>query len=153
MTYIIALARSPTYPSLARWRSEEQFKARGSRCMIGRASSLTGLVVVLLTVALTPASAETVPAAWDSYFYASPRATARVLDEVQRAVPLEVRSCDEGWCQVGYGGKEGYVREIVVNGPRNNLDRSDTMKNSMCFNFAQPGGNAWQTERVCNTNR
>ncbi|MGH1574783.1 SH3 domain-containing protein [Methylobacterium sp. P31] len=96
-----------------------------------------------------PASAEAVAARWDSYFYAAPRDTARVLDEVQDKARLDVQSCENGWCRVRYGEADGYVREFVVHGPENEVHPEGQPAEAPCFSAAQPGGAAWQSERFC----
>lgn len=97
------------------------------------------------------ARAESVEAGWDAYFYAAPRYSARVLDEVQRRARLDVASCADGWCRVRYGDAEGHVREDVVHGPRDRVERAKVAADPVCFHAAQPGGNAWQDEKFCRT--
>jgi hypothetical protein len=116
---------------------------------IGRLAVWTGLVGALAN----PAAAETAAAHWDAYFYAAPRKSARVLDEIERETSLDVRGCSEGWCRVLYGETEGFVREDVVHGPANEIHPADTRTGSACFAAAQPGGAAWQQERFCPTTR
>lgn len=94
-----------------------------------------------------PVSAETVAAHWDSYFYAAPRDTAPVLDEVQDKAKLDVQSCENSWCRVRYGEADGYVREFVVHGPENEVHPKRQPVDSTCFSAVQPGGRAWQDER------
>jgi mannose/cellobiose epimerase-like protein (N-acyl-D-glucosamine 2-epimerase family) len=96
-----------------------------------------------------PVSAETVSAHWDSYFYAAPRDSARVLDEVQDKAKLDVQSCENGWCRVRYGAAEGYVRDFVVHGPENEVHPEVESAVAACFMAVQPGGAAWQEERFC----
>lgn len=96
-----------------------------------------------------PTCAETVAAHRDAYFYAAPRAYARVLDEVQREAKLEIESCESGWCRVRYGDAEGYVRDEVVHGPANVVLPDEHASDTACFRAAQPGGGTWQTERFC----
>lgn len=68
-----------------------------------------------------PASADAVTARWNSYFYAAPRDTTRVLDAVQDKARLDVQSCENGWCRVHYGAADGYVRGFVVHGRENEV--------------------------------
>jgi hypothetical protein len=75
------------------------------------------LMAGVLGGAMAPASAAPEAARWDTYFYAAPRSSARVLDEVERETPLDVLSCEAGWCRVVYGETEGFVREEIVHGP------------------------------------
>lgn len=103
----------------------------------------------LLGGVVLPVRAESVAAHWDSYFYAAPRGTARVLDEVQDKAELDVRSCEGGWCRVRYGEAEGYVREMVVHGPENDVHPGSHPLDASCFTAQQPGGRAWQEERFC----
>lgn len=107
------------------------------------------VIVGMLSGAAAPAYAETAAAHWDSYFYEAPRVSARVLDEVQRKTPLDVQSCDGGWCRVLYGEASGFVKEEVVHGPTNEALPHRPMAVSGCFTAVQPGGGAWQDERFC----
>lgn len=100
-----------------------------------------------------PASAEAVAAHWDSYFYAAPRDTARVLDEVEDKARLDVQSCENGWCRVHYGEADGYVREFVVHGRENAAHPARHVANASCFKAAQPSGAAWQPEHFCQSAR
>lgn len=110
---------------------------------LGMIAGLTGLA------AATPACAETASAHWDAYFYAAPRASAQVLDEVQRETSLDVQSCVDGWCRVLYGKASGFVREEVVHGPSNDVLPPGRRAGKACFTAVQPGGGAWQDERFC----
>ena len=105
--------------------------------------------VPLLCVLGGGVRAESVEAGWDTYFYAAPRYSARVLDEVQRRARLDVISCADGWCRVRYGDAEGHVREDVVHGSRDTIERAQVGADPACFHAAQPGGNAWQDEKFC----
>ena len=106
-------------------------------------------LVGVAAVFTVSARAESVKAHFDTYFYDAPRSTARVLDEVQDKAPLTVLSCDNLWCRVRYGEAEGYVREIVVHGPENDVFPDGHNNRSNCFKASQPGGVAWQTEKFC----
>lgn len=112
--------------------------------------------VALATLAsglAAPAYAEAVAAHWDGYFYEEPRASARVLDEVQPEAKLDVQSCETGWCRVRYGEADGYVREEIVRGPTNEVHPRGSSTEATCFTAVQPGGGAWQDERFCRPRR
>ncbi|GJE40158.1 SH3 domain-containing protein [Methylobacterium persicinum] len=107
------------------------------------------LMAGLLCGGASPASAATEAARWDTYFYAAPHNSAPVLDEVERETPLDVQSCQEGWCRVVYGETEGFVREEIVHGPSNDVLPDGHRPEGACFKAVQPGGGAWQDERFC----
>ena len=111
------------------------------------------LTAGLLCGAAVPASAAPEAVRWDTYFYAAPRSSARVLDEIERETPLDVRSCQAGWCRVVYGETEGFVREEIVHGPSNAVLPDGHRPEGACFTAVQPGGGAWQDERFCQTKR
>ncbi|MGU3664124.1 SH3 domain-containing protein [Methylobacterium sp. A49B] len=111
------------------------------------------LMAGVLGWAVAPASAAPEAARWDTYFYAAPRSSARVLDEVERETPLNVRSCEAGWCRVVYGATEGFVREEIVHGPSNDVLPGGQQPKGACFTAVQPGGGAWQDERFCPSKR
>jgi hypothetical protein len=111
------------------------------------------LMAGVLGGAVAPASAAPEAARWDTYFYAAPRSSARVLDEVERETPLDVLSCEAGWCRVVYGETEGFVREEIVHGPSNDVLPDGRRPQGACFTAVQPGGGAWQDERFCPTER
>ncbi|MEL6061460.1 MULTISPECIES: SH3 domain-containing protein [unclassified Methylobacterium] len=115
---------------------------------MGRMSAVA-LTAGLLCGAAAPASDASEPARWDTYFYAAPRSSAPVLDEVERETPLDVRSCQAGWCRVVYGKTEGFVREEIVHGPANDLLPDGRRPEGACFTAVQPGGGAWQDETFC----
>lgn len=107
------------------------------------------LMAGLLWAAVIPASAAPEAARWDTYFYAAPRSSAPVLDEVERETPLDVQSCAASWCRVVYGQTEGFVREEIVHGPSNDVVPNGRRPEGTCFTAVQPGGGAWQNERFC----
>lgn len=114
-----------------------------------KSCTLAATVFTLVFSAASPASAEVATAHWDSFFYAAPRGTARILDEVQDQAKLDVQQCDGGWCRARYGEAEGYVREFVVHGPANELRPERQPADEKCFDAAQPGGATWQSEQFC----
>ena len=111
--------------------------------------ALAAAIAGLFCGSALPASADAVVAHWHSYFYAAPRDSARVLDEVQDKAELDVQSCENGWCRVRYGEAVGYVREFVVHGPENEVHPERQPAETACFDAAQPGGAAWQSEQFC----
>ena len=120
-----------------------------------RTSKLVALRAVAVASALgaswSLASAEQGQNTWTTFLYQGPGTHFSVIGEVPQATALNVAGCKDGWCEVSYEGRRGYVMaEIVAMGdpskpapgllpqPASSLVAQPA---GPCFEVNQKGGN------------
>ena len=72
------------------------------------------LGVITLLATASPAFASPGQISWTTWFRIGPGRNYAVRDEISNGTVLEVLGCENGWCQVVWGNRTGYVESDVV---------------------------------------
>ena len=62
----------------------------------------------------SPAFAQAGQTTWTTYLYQGPGPHYMVIGEVPQSTDVDVIACKDGWCDVGFEGKRGFVMSEVV---------------------------------------
>ncbi len=81
--------------------------------MSRRIVSLAAVLIALLATQ-QPASATPGQISWTTWFRIGPGRNYAVRDEINNGTVLDVVGCQNGWCQVVWGNRTGYVESDVV---------------------------------------
>lgn len=69
---------------------------------------------VIVGLGASCAYAEPGQTTWTTFLYQGPSTHYMVVGEVPQATELDVLSCKDGWCQVSFEGRTGYLMSEVV---------------------------------------
>ena len=75
-------------------------------------AAAVGAITLLATAG--PAAAAPGEVTWTTWFRIGPGRNYAVRDEISNGTVLEVLGCENGWCQVVWGNRTGYVESGVV---------------------------------------
>ena len=73
-----------------------------------------GLQVVGVLLGLGAARADSGETTWTTYLYEGPNDHYNVVDEVPQSQTFEILKCENGWCQIAYDHRSGWVEADVV---------------------------------------
>ncbi len=68
----------------------------------------------VLAAAASPAFAEQGQNTWTTYLYQGPSKHYMVIGEVPQATLFDIVECKDGWCEVSFEGRTGFVMSEVV---------------------------------------
>lgn len=124
--------------------------------MLGPSSSRAAIIrlvaggCVLLSAA-TAAHADPGQLTWTTYLYSGPNLHYPVIDEVFQATAVDVGACGNGWCEISFDGKRGFVMsELVAKGDPSKPEPGVLPQPAAsivaqpagpCFDVNQKGGN------------
>ena len=90
---------------------------RWSHTIHSRAALRPLATCAALAVLWCPAFADQGQITWTTYLYQGPGTHYSVVGEVPQATNLDVGTCKDGWCEVRYAGRNGFVMsELVAKG-------------------------------------
>lgn len=75
-------------------------------------AAVVGAITLLATTC--PAFAAPGEVTWTTWFRIGPGRNYAVRDEIPNSTVLDVIGCENGWCQVVWGNRTGYVESGVV---------------------------------------
>ena len=84
---------------------------------------INALAGALATIVLPMAAAQAQPAGgptgrmvvtWDTWVRAAPTDQSRAIDELGTGTPVEVTSCQNGWCRINEGQAAGYIPQQLL---------------------------------------
>ena len=128
--------------------TEEAAVASANRRIRGGAAC--GLAVAAALAWCGPALAWPGVVSWPTYYRTGPDRQYRVLNELERGVPVEVLSCANGWCQVQTSLTTGYVEESAISHPEQIQPKPAVQaEGDGCFDSHETGYGKGETWRYC----
>jgi hypothetical protein len=75
---------------------------------------ISGLTLLATAAMPRPATAGPMVVAWTTWIRAAPSEQARAIDEIGTGTPVQIDTCQNGWCRIIEARTTGYIQQRTL---------------------------------------